>query len=332
MAAQRRRAGAGGAGLRDVPRLAGGDSRTSAGSRTCHRRPRAFVDALERLAGVPIGLVSVGPERTQTIVRAGRVDRADRPGRRVTVHVRRAERARPSPRRRLRWPGARACLAADATSRRRTRAGGAGQPGHGRRRPRRARSRPDDARGHHRPRPARRPSISWSSARRRRSWTASPTSCRHAGLAVFGPAGGGPHRGQQDLLPPGRRRRRRAHGRRRERSPTRLGASPSRRASTVGSRSRRTGWRRGKGVDRLRDVDEARPPSGPCSRACLRGRRPRVVVEALLQGREASVIAHLRRHDRSGPARRRATTNASARATPVRTPAAWARISPLDEP
>jgi adenylosuccinate synthase len=32
---------------------------------------RAFLDALERLAGVPISLVSVGPERSQTIVRAG---------------------------------------------------------------------------------------------------------------------------------------------------------------------------------------------------------------------------------------------------------------------
>jgi adenylosuccinate synthase len=33
----------------------------------------AYVDALEELAGVPITLVSVGPERTQTIVRTGRV-------------------------------------------------------------------------------------------------------------------------------------------------------------------------------------------------------------------------------------------------------------------
>jgi adenylosuccinate synthase len=32
-----------------------------------------YVDALEELAGVPIALVSVGPERSQTIVR-GRVD------------------------------------------------------------------------------------------------------------------------------------------------------------------------------------------------------------------------------------------------------------------
>ena len=33
----------------------------------------AYVHALEELAGVPITLVSVGPERTQTIVRTGRV-------------------------------------------------------------------------------------------------------------------------------------------------------------------------------------------------------------------------------------------------------------------
>jgi adenylosuccinate synthase len=40
----------------------------------------AYVDALEELAGVPITLVSVGPERTQTIVRTGRVaPRAHRP-------------------------------------------------------------------------------------------------------------------------------------------------------------------------------------------------------------------------------------------------------------
>ena len=37
---------------------------------------RAFVDALEALAGVPIALVSVGPERTQTIVRGPRPGRA----------------------------------------------------------------------------------------------------------------------------------------------------------------------------------------------------------------------------------------------------------------
>jgi adenylosuccinate synthase len=42
-----------------------------------------YVDALETLAGVPITLVSVGPERTQTIVRSrahGRVPTAARPG------------------------------------------------------------------------------------------------------------------------------------------------------------------------------------------------------------------------------------------------------------
>jgi adenylosuccinate synthase len=33
----------------------------------------AYVDLLEDLAGVPITLVSVGPERTQTIVRTGRI-------------------------------------------------------------------------------------------------------------------------------------------------------------------------------------------------------------------------------------------------------------------
>ncbi len=37
---------------------------------------RAFVDALESMAGVPIALVSVGPERTQTIVRGPRPGRA----------------------------------------------------------------------------------------------------------------------------------------------------------------------------------------------------------------------------------------------------------------
>ncbi len=40
----------------------------------------AYIDALEELAGVPITLVSVGPERTQTIVRTGRgAPRARRP-------------------------------------------------------------------------------------------------------------------------------------------------------------------------------------------------------------------------------------------------------------
>jgi adenylosuccinate synthase len=37
---------------------------------------RAYVDALEVRAGVPIALVSVGPERTQTIVRTERPVRA----------------------------------------------------------------------------------------------------------------------------------------------------------------------------------------------------------------------------------------------------------------
>ncbi len=44
----------------------------------------AYVDALETLAGVPITLVSVGPERTQTIVRTGRVSGT---GRRVSEHA-----------------------------------------------------------------------------------------------------------------------------------------------------------------------------------------------------------------------------------------------------
>jgi adenylosuccinate synthase len=38
-----------------------------------------YVDAIEQLAGVPISIVSVGPERTQTILRAGKVP--DGPGR-----------------------------------------------------------------------------------------------------------------------------------------------------------------------------------------------------------------------------------------------------------
>ncbi|MBA3779516.1 MAG: adenylosuccinate synthase [Chloroflexi bacterium] len=42
---------------------------------------RAYVDALEEAAGVPIALVSVGPERTQTIVRAGPGEPADRTAR-----------------------------------------------------------------------------------------------------------------------------------------------------------------------------------------------------------------------------------------------------------
>ena len=47
------------------------------------REAAAYVDALETLAGVPITLVSVGPERTQTIVRSrahGRVPAAAGPG------------------------------------------------------------------------------------------------------------------------------------------------------------------------------------------------------------------------------------------------------------
>ena len=39
------------------------------------RNARAFVDALEARAGVPIAIVSVGPERTQTILRGPRAGR-----------------------------------------------------------------------------------------------------------------------------------------------------------------------------------------------------------------------------------------------------------------
>ena len=41
---------------------------------------RAFVDALEERAGVPIAIVSVGPERTQTIVRTERPRLGAAPG------------------------------------------------------------------------------------------------------------------------------------------------------------------------------------------------------------------------------------------------------------
>ena len=40
----------------------------------------AYIDALEQLAGVPITLVSVGPERTQTMIRTGRVTATARRG------------------------------------------------------------------------------------------------------------------------------------------------------------------------------------------------------------------------------------------------------------
>ena len=38
---------------------------------------RAYLDALETLGGVAIALVSVGPERSQTIVRAERQSRSE---------------------------------------------------------------------------------------------------------------------------------------------------------------------------------------------------------------------------------------------------------------
>ena len=53
-----------------------------------------------------------------------------------------------------------------------------------------------------------------------------------------------------------------------------------------------------------------------------------VVIEECLVGEEVSLLRAVRRHAR-GPARaRRRTTSGSARATPGRTPAAWAPISP----
>ena len=94
--------GAPGRALAGVGRGGGpGDARSTSGSRAgaeeIHeaRTPddlppnaRAYVSALEALAGVPIRLVSVGPERTQTVVLhdrplgAGRAGAADRRGRR----------------------------------------------------------------------------------------------------------------------------------------------------------------------------------------------------------------------------------------------------------
>ena len=67
----RRRPRARGTGLPNVPR---------AGRRTCARaesmddlpkQARRYMAAIEERAGVPITIVSVGPERTQTLVRRG---------------------------------------------------------------------------------------------------------------------------------------------------------------------------------------------------------------------------------------------------------------------
>ena len=125
-----RRAGARDADLRARSRAGTRRSTASARSTTCPRTPGATSSALEEHAGVPIALISVGPERTQTIERAARPCRrgiAPAAGGRAAAidRLMPADHADPDPRRRQRRPRARARLEARARAGRQRRGRGA---------------------------------------------------------------------------------------------------------------------------------------------------------------------------------------------------------------
>ena len=161
---------------------------------------------------------------------------------------------------------------------------------------------------------------SWS-VRRRRSSTGWPTQCAAAGIACFGPlaaaarlegskafakevmAAAGVPTGGYAVVEIGRRRA----GRDR-RLP---GRHQGRRAG--GRQGRRDRGRRGRG---------ARGAGGDAGRAPLRRRAGG--GRGVPRRRRALAARDLRRRDARSRWRRRATTSASATATPARTPAGWA--------
>ena len=266
---------------------------------------------------MPIVLVSVGPERTQTIERAVAARCAT--GRACRREPRDAD---PDPRRRRRrrastpWPGSWPASRASTRSSSRRAAPRIAEPSRGSaasgRRPARS--------GGGRRRVARRggaPSSS-SSARRRRSRPASPMRCATAGIAVFGPSPAAAADRDRARRSATRSPRRPASG---WPAPARStdgpgGASRSRPSSpAAGSRRRRQGRRprRRQGRDGLRIAGEAERAIERWLRAPARtrrgSRRARVVVEERLSGREASVIAAVRRPRRAARCPPRATTS-----------------------
>ena len=289
---------------------------------------RRYVSAIEEHAGVPIVLVSVGPERTQTIERAWRPMR-HRPG--ILAGMASLHRCR---------PGSSSSAAAAAS----TRSPGSSPPS---RASTRSSSRPGSdaiAReprvrcvagrrpARRRPRSSRWPGArrsSWSSSGRRRRWPpASPTRCVAAGIAVFGPTPAAARiETQQGVLPRGRGRGRRPDGPRRRRSTTPVRRAGLRRASSPrtahGVVVKADGLAAGKGVTRLRRPRRGRGGASPAvrwtrpgragssSRSGSHGREASLI--ALCDGREALALPLVAR-----PQAARAT------ATPARTPAGWA--------
>ena len=295
LAAHGGRAGAGGAGLRGVPRLDGRPRRRRDRWPTCRPRRRPSWRPSSGVPACPITLVSVGPERTQTIIRSAERRPRDGPagGGRVTTA---------SPRRILiagRWrPRARAGLAAGGRPGRRARDRGARQPGHGGRSHRRPGLVPGvdpaDVGGGRAPGPTSCGPTWSSSAPRRPWWRASPTpSARPASTALGPGAAGGAAGGQQ-----GRSAARSPRAAGRARWPT--GAAFEAVAPAMAFAAglewqvvvKADGLAAGKGVT---VCDDEATVAAALREALEDGRfgaaGSRVVVEERLVGREASVIA-----------------------------------------
>ena len=272
---------------------------------------RRYVTALEEHAGVPIVLVSVGPERTQTIERAWRPMR-HRPAV-AGVSAREPASCR---------PGSSSSAAAAAS----TRSPGSWPPS---RASTRSSSRPgsaaiateprvrcvagvdplDAGRGRRASPGARRPS--WSSSGPRRRWRpASPTRCARPGSPVFGPTrGGGPDRDRarrsatRSPRPPASRWPRAGRSTTATAAAARSRAS-SRRAATASS-SRPTAWRPAR-----------------ASRSATPGRGGRGARRARGDARRARRRRPRRRRGAARRAARRASSRSATAATRVALPLA----------
>ena len=205
---------------------------------------RRYVSAIEEHAGVPIVLVSVGPERTQTIERAWRPMRHRRGAAGMSL-----DHADPHPHRRAaagastRWPGSWPPSRASTRS--------SSRPGATRSRWSRGCAASPASTRSIRPR-------SWRVARREASELVviGPEAPLAAGVAdalierglrrLRPDRGGGPDRGEQGVLPRGRRRGRRADGaapRRSRDAAAAVAFAASWPRPDAASWSRRTGWR-----------------------------------------------------------------------------------------
>ncbi len=319
------------ADLRGLRRLESSRSTTSDRCRGLPDAARRYVTALEEYAGAPIVLVSVGPERTQTIERAWRPIRHRTPRRRPRDEACAddpGDAADPDPDRRRRRAGARAGLEAGVRP---------GRERRGRRCPAATRSLRSRTCG---------ASRATRSIRRRSSAAARSFA---AELVVIGPeaplaAGvadalaGRRDRRSSDRPPrrPGSRARRRSAVSRRGRGRADGGGAGCslRRTRRRRSRSRWGSPRTERSSSRPMGLRRAR--ASRCADRWTRPPRPSHLSRARSWSRSVSSDAR-RASWRSAmgamrsPCRSRGTTSGSATATRDRTPAAWAPYSPLPD-